>query len=64
MMTANQANFIINLEDYVEVLFGNNSVWLESVDKGSNTAKVRVLENRETIDVSLNDLSLTGRELK
>ena len=64
MLTAEKAKFIIDLDDHVEVLFKGNNVWLESVNESDNTATVRILENRQTIDVPLNDLEVTGRELK
>lgn len=64
-MLINRANEILNQKrENIEVLHNGNQVWIENVNSMSNTAQIRVLENNQNIEVPVNELNETGRELK
>ncbi|WP_425447975.1 H-type small acid-soluble spore protein [Dethiothermospora halolimnae] len=63
-MNSLKANEVIDMSENVEVLYKGTSVWIEHIKEDSNTAIVKVLETLENIEVPLEDLYETGRELK
>lgn len=59
-MDANRAEQIMNSPAIIGVQYRNNAVWIEDVDKGTNTAHVTYLEKRNTLHVSIDQLTETG----
>lgn len=64
-MLFNRANEILKQKrENIEVLHNGNQVWIENVNSLNNTAQIRVLENNQNIEVPVNELNETGRQLK
>jgi len=59
-MNANRAEEIIKSPDIIGVQYRGNSVWIEDIDKGRNTAHVTYLDKRNTIHVDVDQLVETG----
>ncbi|CUH96559.1 hypothetical protein P22_2649 [Propionispora sp. 2/2-37] len=59
-MDANRAEQIMNSPAIIGVQYRNNDVWIEDVDKETNTAHVTYLEKRNTLHVSIDQLIETG----
>lgn len=59
-MKATRAEEILKSEQTIGVKYRNNDVWIESVDKGRNTAYVTYLEQRNTVQVDIDQLEETG----
>jgi len=59
-MDANRAEQIMKSADIIGVMYRNNYVWIEDVDKGRNTAHVTYLEEHNTIHVGIDQLEETG----
>jgi len=62
-MQAKRASEILNSQNKIEVLYRNNSVWIENVDTTSSTANVKILNTNEILKVPVDDLSETGKTL-
>lgn len=60
-MQTNRANEIINSPKKIEVLYKNNSVWIENVDTTNSTANVKILDTNEILKVPVNDLKETDK---
>lgn len=59
-MKATRAEEILKSEQPIGVKYRNNDVWIESVDKGRNTAYVTYLEEHNTVHVDIDQLEETG----
>ncbi|MBP2663802.1 MAG: sspH [Firmicutes bacterium] len=59
-MDASRAEQIMKSADIIGVMYRNNYVWIEDVDKGRNTAYVTYLEERNTVHVGIDQLEETG----
>jgi len=62
-MQAKRASEILNSQNKIEVLYRNDSVWIENVDTMSSTANVKILDTNEVLKVPVDDLSETGKTL-
>jgi len=60
-MQTNRASEIINSPNKIEVLYKNNSVWIENVDTSSSTANVKIIDTKEILKVPVTDLNETGK---
>ena len=59
-MNTNRAAEIISSSHNIEVVHGDKSVWIKSIDKKANTAQVMVLGSKEEMEVSIDELGETG----
>jgi len=59
-MNTNRAVEIISSSYNIEVVHGDKSVWIKSVDKAANKAQVMIVGSKEEMEVSLDDLAETG----
>ena len=59
-MKATRAEEIIKSKETIGVIYRNNDVWIENVDKERNTAYVTYLEQHNTVHVDIDQLEETG----
>lgn len=59
-MQTNRAAEIIASSHNIEVVHGEKSVWIKSVDKIANSAQVVVLGSKEELEVPITELAETG----
>lgn len=62
-MQANRAYEIINSPNRIEVIYKDNSVWIENVDTTNSTANVKILNTNEILKVPVNELNETGNTI-
>lgn len=56
-MNVKRAEEIFSSKGVVEVIYKNNSVWIESLDELNKTAKVKILNSKEDFQVPLDELT-------
>jgi len=62
-MQTNRVHEIINSPNRIEVLYKNDSVWIENVDTTNSTANVKILNTNEILKVPVNELNETGKTM-
>lgn len=59
-MHMNRAAEIISSSHNIEVVHGDKSVWIKSIDKIANSAQVMILGSKEELQVPITELAETG----
>lgn len=59
-MQTNRAAEIISSSQNIQVVHGEDSVWIKSIDKIANSAQVIVLGSKEELEVPITELTETG----
>lgn len=62
-MDINEAKEIYNSLGYVDVVYGESSVWIEDLDEENKMAKVKILETEEMKEIPISDLKQTVGKL-
>lgn len=62
-MRIDEAKQIINSLGYIDVVCGNNSVWIEDLDEENGMAKIKILETDQISEVPVSDLKQTTGKL-
>ena len=60
-MKAQRAAEILNSPEQQEVLYQNESVWIEDINDRNQTAVVRFIGSHHSRNVAIEDLSETGK---
>jgi H-type small acid-soluble spore protein len=63
-MNIDRAEEIVRSKGVVEVIYKSDSVWIESLDELSKTAKVKVLNSKKEFEVPVDELNEGNTSLK
>lgn len=62
-MIIDRAIEIISSTENIRVLYANDPVWIESVDKDTRKATVRILDTNQVEEVLVSSLTDTGAKM-
>jgi small acid-soluble spore protein H (minor) len=63
-MDTERAYQIIKSPDCIEVMYNNNPVWIDYIDRSKDMAAVRLLDSNERLEVPVGQLEETGRSIE